>query len=698
MSRKTTLRIVLAVMILIVLLGGSWWMWSIGNPVADQSHAFRVDQIQGSVDWKQHGTDVWKTISTTQEVASGDALRTGAGSSVEIVWDDRGVTRLDANTQMTIESAPADAGSVLQAQTALRLDSGRVWSRLLKLMDVDSSFAVKTDTTVATVRGTIFGFERSTSGSRVTVAESVVSVAPATGDGASTLLRDKQIGDFTDNGSATSVRSTTDADDWMTANTPKDRDFDAAWRKRMTDRETLLRGNLPEWLVEASERVRLAAASPDQQADLTASYLTRRLAVAQADPSHAREILGGLDLSLLRGATQQRALREINDMLFLEEPRPGHVPDSGWFETLRGMRITLLTSASHSDAYARAIVIDDAIDGVLFPPSPLSADDLRARIVDINGQITAWERIFGTTDALRKKAEALRDRLSGFSVTGALIPDVVPTITPSIEAATSTTSTIPVVSSGTNGTQAPTVPRVPPTRPPAVSSSTNNGTAPQTPPATNVVVCDQPSYMLIPSPGSVQVGQSVDLQLFATCRDGRVVDLSARATFSLADATTGQLSGKTFIPSKAGMPMVRGTVLDADAMHGASATVQVTKVVRQLTGVRAIAAGPTSLTTGQSSPLDATAVYSDGSTADIKYQCSWSTSNPRLAMISSATFLSLSGTGSVSAICTYAENGITKTGSVDMTIALDPSLTPTNGAAPGTTAPAVTAPPFTYVP
>jgi hypothetical protein len=689
-------------MVLVVLLGGAWWFWSLGNPIADQSHAFRVQNIQGSVDWKQKGTDVWKTLTATQDVASGDALRTGAGSSAEIAWDDRGVTRLDANTQMTIENAPADPGSVLQTQIALRLDAGRMWSRLLKLMDVDSSFAVKTDTTVATVRGTIFGFERSASGTRVLVSESVVGVAPASGNGASTLLRDHQVGDFTDTGSATSVRTITDADDWASKNAPLDQSFDAAWRKKKQDHNAQLQRNLPEWMIEASERMRLASAPASEQQDLIVSFLMRRLAAAQADPSHAREILGGLDLSSLQGAAQQRALREISDMLFFEEPRPGHTPESGWYETLRSMRITLLTSASHSDAYARALVIDDAIDGVLFPPSPLSADDLRTRIIDINGQITAWERVFGTTDALRRKAEALRDRLSGFSVTGALLPDVVPAIVPTTDTASSTTSTItlvPVNATGTNGIENP--PTTPTRTPPAhTTSSTSGATAPPqqtppvtTPPANPVATCVEPAYMLIPSPGSTQVGQSVTLQLFATCRDGRVEDLTDRTTFSLADATTGQLSGKTFTPSIPGSPMVRGVVLDANAMRGASATITVTKVVRKLTAVRAIAVGSTTLTTGQSSPLDATAVYSDGSTTDIKYQCNWSTSDPRLAMISSATFLSLSGTGSVSAVCSYTENDISKSGNVDFTISLDPSLTPTNGSTPTRTYN-----PYTYVP
>ncbi len=91
------------------------------------------------------------------------------------------------------------------------------------------------------------------------------------------------------------------------------------------------------------------------------------------------------------------------------------------------------------------------------------------------------------------------------------------------------------------------------------------------------------------------------------------------------------------------------------------------------------ALGPTSLTTGQSSPLEAKVEYSDGTIHYVTPQCVWSSSNPELGGIQNGKFVSLSGVGSANAICKYAESGLLFSEYVTFTISLDPQLHPVGG-------------------
>ena len=99
-----------------------------------------------------------------------------------------------------------------------------------------------------------------------------------------------------------------------------------------------------------------------------------------------------------------------------------------------------------------------------------------------------------------------------------------------------------------------------------------------------------------------------------------------------------------------------------------------------LRGVSAISLSPTTLSTSQRAVLSATASYADGKTADVTLLCKWSTSDPQLAIVTDQkTFQTLSGTGPVSATCTYTEAGVTAKGTVQFTVQLDPSLQPMSG-------------------
>lgn len=660
MANKRFVGFGLAAFAVFCLAAFGLWFWSLGAIASESIPPLRVEVSKGTVEWKESGAGEWKKIETSTEVQPGDSVRTDDGSSAQIRWGDRGVTRLDAKTELTIERAPEDPNAVRGALFQLRLSTGRAWSRVLKLLDVDSGFEVKTDTVVATVRGTSFGIARTASGVDAAVTESVVAISPTASDAQPTLLHDNQWGSFNASGTPTIVRRLTEVDAWPMENRREDALFDEELRQIIRERFSKRLKRAPEWLVELSESAHLVGATGEAKNDLASAYFGRRLAVAISDPSKAANVLAEIDVSRLRA--NHRALRDIRFALFLQDTRRGFVPDASLLGVLRDIRLFLL-----ADPYARALLIDDQIDAFLNPPMPLTEDETRKTVTSLLTDINDWSSTVPSADPdaslLLEKANALRDRIVIGSGGEA----------PATTTAATTTQEV-LTTQGTPKTQTVTG---------RVEGVSDSQPAPQSttsvPQPTPQASCGYRSVSLLTKPSAVSVGESVTLTLYGVCPDGTTDDLTSASVFNPGFPTDGMVTGNVFRPSKEGTITLYGTYIDGGAAKSGSGIVTVRAAKRSLSGVTVTALGPTTLTTGQSSPLDAVATYSDGSTSGIKYICAWSVSDPKLGMISSATFQSLSGTGTVSTICSYTEGGITKSGSVTFTIVLDPALTPDSG-------------------
>lgn len=110
------------------------------------------------------------------ELQSGDRVAAKNGT-VEIVYPDAGVTRLDpgADVQLVARDASAD-GSSVAAQ--LELLAGRAWTRFERVFGSGEEFSVEANGVVATVRGTGFGVVREADGSvDIQVADHAVEVS-----------------------------------------------------------------------------------------------------------------------------------------------------------------------------------------------------------------------------------------------------------------------------------------------------------------------------------------------------------------------------------------------------------------------------------------------------------------------------------------------------------------------------------------
>lgn len=108
----------------------------------------------GTIDVSRDGESI--TLVPFMPLIAGDHILTGADGSAEIGWTGYGRTLIAPYSVITItnaEQGTSEGGLVAK----LKLESGRIWTRLDKLLSAGSSFEVKASNVVATVRGTSFG-------------------------------------------------------------------------------------------------------------------------------------------------------------------------------------------------------------------------------------------------------------------------------------------------------------------------------------------------------------------------------------------------------------------------------------------------------------------------------------------------------------------------------------------------------------
>lgn len=81
----------------------------------------------------------------------GDVLMTGQSSSITVRFFDDSVSRLDANTELEVKRLYSEPFNPVATQVELSLADGRIWTKVLNLIDENSHFSVSTQNTSATV-------------------------------------------------------------------------------------------------------------------------------------------------------------------------------------------------------------------------------------------------------------------------------------------------------------------------------------------------------------------------------------------------------------------------------------------------------------------------------------------------------------------------------------------------------------------
>ena len=133
---------------------------------------------RGQVEVLRSGQSDWNTVTAGTPVKAGDTLRTGSDGRAEFAWADGTRWKLDPNTRLLVQRA---FGSSVRGgeQTQFRLESGKVWVRVVKRLDGNSSFRIETPSAIASVRGTVWSIEVAGADTLVRVWKGFVDVSAA---------------------------------------------------------------------------------------------------------------------------------------------------------------------------------------------------------------------------------------------------------------------------------------------------------------------------------------------------------------------------------------------------------------------------------------------------------------------------------------------------------------------------------------
>lgn len=650
MSISRPVRIGVGVLAALVLLAGfSIWVWSFGAVASEGVSPMRIDVVKSPVLLKRQGEAAFTEITSSADVKVGDQIQTGVDGEAAIAWGDRGITRLDPQTTVTVENAPEDPTAATHVVLKLHLEGGRVWSRLLKLLDQDSAADVRTETVVATVRGTSFGVEASSATTTdVAVTESVVGMSARTSQDA-TLVKEGFWGRFDDSGKQQQMRGLLPTDTWAQDNIKADADFDEGLRRDISARFAKRLVDAPPFLLNVSESLHLSFEKNETERNtLVIGYMGRRIAEALGSPEKSDKILNKslpLPWNKISPASRERLLLDIRYALFTQSPRPGFTPNQTLVAALRGLRAELLGQDGKNQGYADALSIDDDIDAFLFSGEQKTS----SRREELLNQVEVLGEQHPDDALLNDKLDALNLRLQ---LTADEPADVV------VEEATTTQGEPP----NTKNTQ-----------PKPTDGTKSKVDEPSAPKAT----CTLQNVQILAMPSAVQVGAKVVLSLYAdsSC-GGPTQNLTTVATFTPDTPSLASVNGYLMTAIKAGSVGIVGSVTQDGKQYFAKTYIRISPGAKKPIYVSVTTPASTSLTTGQSATLEAQVTYNDDTKTYITPQCVWSTSDANIAIVQGTKLITTRGTGSVNAICTYTESGTTISGSLGFTVVLDPALQP----------------------
>jgi hypothetical protein len=642
-SARISWGIALAVLIGLLVLFFLWF-WSLGDAHAAPPPTITIEAVKQPVEWKHGGQVAWAPLTETVRALPGDSIRTGDGGEARVVWGDRGTTRMDSGSALTLEVIPQDGSLNPGANIKLKLESGRVWSRLIKLLDLESSVQVQSSAVVATVRGTSFGAAEVPGGVDFAVTQSVVDVSATSSS--RTLLTDNRWGDFDTDANPRTVRSLLPSDQWAEQNRAQDaqeeRDELALWRTRL-EADAAPLNNAPAFLLDASESLHLWFLEGGQQQIQAATYAERRLARISID-NRPEDIARYRSYITTAGPERSRLLADWHGLATLR----AHTGE-GDVNAARTMRDELAPDSTADRLYLDAVAIDDRIDDVLASSTrdqPL-VDGIRADIDAFEAKIDPLHLRLDEETGLHRKAEALRARIEGIgNVSLPTAPEIPLLETPP-----------------TPGTQVPD----PAKRPPLLLK----------PAPTTSVAPTQPSYVryqLLASPSSVVIGQTVKLTMFGITSTGQADDLTAATTFS-APSQSGTISGATFTPAVAGTITVSGTVNGVVASAGITVTRTATVTATGLQSLAFQFTGPTVMGCSAYSAFKLIATYTDGKTADVTMLSKLSVTDPKLIYVNVGSVMSFctADVATADVDASYTENQVTKTTAETITVARDPA-------------------------
>jgi hypothetical protein len=137
-----------------------------------------ISFFMGDATINHQGSTIWTKITLNEKLQSGDKLRTGKESRLEIRFANGSIVRIDENTQYQLSMESSSAGGE-NSKILSDLSFGRIWAniRTVLLGTPSTQLEVKSPTAVMAVRGTIVRFDAAEKSSDIFVYRGKVDVA-----------------------------------------------------------------------------------------------------------------------------------------------------------------------------------------------------------------------------------------------------------------------------------------------------------------------------------------------------------------------------------------------------------------------------------------------------------------------------------------------------------------------------------------
>lgn len=648
----------LSLFLFVILVG--IWFWSLGRLTIDDTPRIVLSETSGEVQLKSGADNTFVPIGPGAELSVGDILKTGKDSTASLDFYGESQSRLDSDTELTILAADPAAG--VSSGIRLKLEAGRMWSRVLRILDLDKVFSIETSDVVATVRGTAFGLEKLPgSSTKIFVSDSVVE---ANGTGAAmgrVFIPQFSAADFTAGRRTTTTEPITSAvliGKWFRQNQESDRRFVAKRLEKLRGSLSLDRLPRPGIMREialGSEAIRERIGSLSRREAATRQVIVRRLGLIRSEidrgnlGSASREFaefervlkarLANADVSASHLA---RSALGIGLRLF-EDIRPGQ-DGYGLKQQILDLMVTSAKS-SGEQAAARLMAIDTHLDEsatMIFQLGDFEAGKTAALVALSSIQNTEREALAMNLTELEREAvehilEAFRIRAEDLLKSN---PQATPTIPPAISPTAAPTSTIPVI------------------EPPVIAQVVTTTT-----PEPSVPTCV--SLRLLAQPNPVSVGGQAILSVQATLANGSSQDMTSQAVYTLY-GDLGILQRNVFTARAAGSVRIEVSLACQAGNVRQSVDLQIVEPVR----VQSLTLEPSlsRLTYGESAVFRAIITYSSGLTREVSGQSTYSLTNTQLGRLSGNVFTSAESDGTLRLMASYQENGVTVTGGADIII------------------------------
>lgn len=638
-----------------------WWFWSLGDVPLEPAEQLALIPTQGIVEIRHRGSSGWESVRRETGVISGDTVRTGDDGTATIRVYGIGESRLGKGSELTITSASGTIDVAQPVVVRFRLSAGRVWTRLLRLLDIESAFSIEANQVAATVRGTSFDLLATATGTIIWVSDAGVDIRAER----ARVVNEGSMAAFDVNGRLLETRPLNEADQagaWFQKNEQSDSAFLARALQEQQARFLAMGGGEPGSFVDGvarlSERLHLNNAG-EQAPSLYARYISRRLfrithLVEAGKSGLAFQALSQLEDELEArlkgndGARYRTALRHrLTDIIRLFEGVDPSSPSYRLKQRIEDLQ-TIVNDEATDEAkflYVRLLTIESSLmaadrlldQGVTTAIAELL--DAAARGMENVGHDI--EKIFATAsasdiDTLRGKRSALTAREAGLRerLAAAHAPPGIATTTTALLESIESTST--------------------------AASST-------------VVTTTQPallqSIFLTAQPNPVSVGATARLSVSGLRTDGAQLDLTATARFELIGAL-GSLNGPTYSSPAAGSVSIRATVVDQGKTLTSTTGIEILQPAKSAVRLDLIPLGQTTLPPGGQLPLRAVVTYSDGSTKDVTDATTYAVSDAKLGTMAGNVFVATAEqiVGSLRITARYLEATATVLGALDVSI------------------------------